>query len=117
MAKMIIGKTYKFDAAHYIPGHVKCGSTHGHTWTVEIALLGEIDPDTCMVMDFHTLDYHVNYIVSQLDHKLLNDIIKVPTCENISIFIRENLKRHLPETVSVDYIKVQEGEGGYAIAI
>ena len=36
---MIIGKTFTFEAAHWLPGHTgKCNALHGHTWTVEVEL-------------------------------------------------------------------------------
>ena len=36
---MIIGKTFTFEAAHWLPHHPgKCWKLHGHTWTVEVEL-------------------------------------------------------------------------------
>lgn len=111
--KMLIGKTFKFDSAHFLPGHPKCGATHGHTWFVEVMIKGWLNPDTGMVVDLHEFSDDVNRIIEGLDHTLINNKIKdIPTCENIALFIKNML--------NIDYevhsVKVQEGTGGFAIA-
>jgi len=115
-----VGKKFHFDAAHFIPEHPKCGEVHGHTWKVYVEVEGELG-DNSMVLDLHILSKVVEEIFSKLDHKLLNDILPfTPTCERMADYLVSRIYVHLgaegvhlPKTIRV---KVQEGEGGYAIA-
>ena len=38
---MKLGVIDYIDCAHYIPGHDKCGSLHGHTYKIEVVIEGE----------------------------------------------------------------------------
>ena len=50
---MIVSKRVSFDAAHFLPGYVgKCSQMHGHHWIVELAVAGEVNLETGMVIDF-----------------------------------------------------------------
>lgn len=75
---MKIGKTYRFEAAHHLPGHKgKCADEHGHSYKLEVEIEGGIlhepgEPDDHMVEDFETLDLLVMEIVDVLDHTDLN---------------------------------------------
>ena len=91
----VLIKTFKFDSAHYLPEHKKCGEIHGHTWVLKISVKGKVKPNG-MLIDFHDLKGLVNsYIIDKLDHKLLNDIFENPTCELISKWIWEQLEEPL----------------------
>jgi 6-pyruvoyltetrahydropterin/6-carboxytetrahydropterin synthase len=111
---MLIGKTFTFSAAHFLPNHPKCGQVHGHTWLVTPIVFGYLDKKTGMVVDLHEFSDDVREILNTFDHKLVNDTIgEIPTCENLAYFIFCQL--------NVDYevieVKVQEGpDGGFAIA-
>ena len=115
-----VGKEFHFDAAHFIPGHKKCGEVHGHTWKILVEVKGEVKEDG-MVLDLNILSRVVKNILEPFDHKLLNDVVTfTPTCENLSDYLVSRVYVHLgaegiklPKSVR---IKVQEGEGGYAIA-
>ena len=111
---MIIGKKYKFDSAHYIPNHPKCGKIHGHTFHVTVELEGLVQDDG-MVLDFHKLDILMSNELNFLDHMLLNDRFPLPTIEYLArdIFISVSLGLKF-EDVRVNSITVQEGDGGYA---
>ena len=89
---MKIGKIYTFEAAHYLPGHPKCGVMHGHSYKVEVLLEGPVK-ESGMVLDFGELDYFMNPIISQFDHTTLNLIVglETPTAENICTYIKEKL--------------------------
>jgi len=86
-------KTFRFDAAHYLPNYEgKCKRMHGHTWTLEVEVSGDVKEDG-MVVDFAKLKDVVNHrAISFLDHTLLNDLVPTPTCENILSWIWENLE-------------------------
>lgn len=105
---MKIGIIEYFDAAHSIPGHKKCGETHGHTYQVEVVIEGE--PKDGMVLDFSDFKKSVKEVLSTLDHKNLDDILDVATVENIVKFVYDSLKKKLP----VISVKIWEGNGKYA---
>ena len=79
-------RSYRFEAAHFLPrvppGH-KCARMHGHSYQIEVAIEGEVDPDRGWVMDFAEIDEHVVPLVRQLDHQVLNEIegLENPTSE------------------------------------
>ena len=81
----------KFAAAHYLPGHPKCGQLHGHTWTVEVWLEGDVDSQTGMVVDFGEVKREIDL----LDHTTLNDVLPYeflpPTAENLVKYFLTNL--------------------------
>lgn len=108
---MIVGIKTKFDAAHYLPGYKgKCSQMHGHTWTVEVEVYGNIS-ENGMVVDFIQLKEELKKIIDQFDHNVLNAIIENPTCENIVTLIQTELRKQFSALISV---KVTEGEGGWA---
>ena len=92
----------KFDAAHYIPNHPKCGRMHGHTYHVEIEFTPTKPLEDGMAVDFAVLKRIVReHIINYLDHKSLNDLFLLPepsTAENISIFIFMALLNVLKDT-------------------
>jgi 6-pyruvoyltetrahydropterin/6-carboxytetrahydropterin synthase len=101
-----------FDAAHKLVGYEgKCAELHGHTWRVEVFVVGEKLNDVGILVDFNVLKKKLKEIIERLDHKLLNDLNEIgnPTCENISKYIFENLK-DLPKQVKLEKVRVWEGE-------
>jgi 6-pyruvoyltetrahydropterin/6-carboxytetrahydropterin synthase len=77
----------------------KCNNPngHGHTYGLEVAVEGEIDPETGYLMDFAQLKRIVqDGVVSQLDRRHLNFDVPFlaginPTAENIAIAIWKEL--------------------------
>lgn len=118
-----VGKEFKFDAAHFLPGHRKCGQVHGHTYHVTVAITGHINQKKHMLIDLHDLKTIVQPVIDSLDHKNLNDILDVTTCEEIAYFIWKKTEPKIRKVLNtgrqkeyyVIYVKVQEGDGGYAI--
>lgn len=100
---MKIVKRFTFASAHYLPDYNgKCKQLHGHTYVLEVSIIGEVNPDTGMVMDFHQLDYTVkSKVLEYLDHKCLNDVIKNPTAENVALWIMNELCKHVKEKISI----------------
>ena len=75
---------------------------HGHNYDVEICVDGEIDPATGYVVDVGILralfDEHVHALV---DHRNLNLDVpwfrdRLPSAENIAVFIWEQLAPRIP---------------------
>lgn len=96
-----ISKQFYFDAAHFMP-HMEEGHAyrqiHGHSFHVQIAILGKTDPETGWVMDFEMLDTIIAGVRNDLDHRLLNEIdgLSSPTLENICAWLWRRLASHLP---------------------
>ena len=106
-----ITRKLEFDAGHRIPDHKsQCRNLHGHRYTLEITLLGEVieeegSSDNGMIMDFsdvkalakaHLVDIwdHAflvnakdsavrNFLATIPDHKTVV-IDKIPTVENLA---------------------------------
>ena len=110
-----ISKSMSFAAAHQLPHHLgKCENWHGHEWVIEISIRKRIDPATMMVMDFKDLKTVMKtYIIDVLDHNTVNDIIAIPTAENILIWCWEELmfKGHLK---GIKQIKIWESPDSFA---
>ncbi len=107
---MRIGVYEKFSAAHSIPGHEKCGKLHGHNFRVEVEIEGEVK-ENGMVMDFYDLKRILKDILNEFDHRILNEIIEIPTSENICIEIANRLKKR---GVNVVRVRVFESDDKWA---
>jgi len=104
-----------FSAAHFIPGHKKCGRMHGHNYKVRAKIEGKVDEKTGMVVDFGK----VKEVLRRFDHQTLNfeeregdkveyymthkqKILLCPTAENLALYFMEDLiKLGSFETVEV----------------
>jgi len=91
---MRVCKKFSFDSAHFLPGYDgKCKDLHGHQWTLEVEVEGKVGTFG-MVMDFSYLKQVVNTkVISRLDHRLLNEVVEVPTAEHILLWIAEQLSQ------------------------
>jgi len=101
-----------FDAAHKLMGYEgKCAELHGHTWKVEVFVVGAKLNDVGMLADFNKLEEILSKVIKRLDHKFLNDQQEIgnPTCENLSKYIFENLKG-LPKQIKLEKVRVWEGK-------
>ena len=106
---MRLGITEYIDCAHFLPGHPKCGQVHGHTYKVEVIIEGETNGG--MVVDFNDLKTRTREVLAQYDHRHWNDVLEVPTVENIC----QLLSRQLREKVRFPLvIRVWEGNGKWA---
>ena len=94
---MLVAKEFTFDAAHKLLNYKGlCANLHGHTYKLQIVLSGPVQKNG-MVIDFVDLKKIVTEkVISKLDHKFINKIIKQSTAENISIWIWNQLEKNLP---------------------
>lgn len=82
----------------------KCSnpSGHGHNYTLEVTVAGEINPETGYVMDLKVLsDVIQKRIIEDVDHRNLNVDVewmqgKIPTAENMADVFWDRLEGHLP---------------------
>jgi len=109
--KIELGRRYHFAASHRLHStHLseeencrvfgKCNNPfgHGHNYTVEISVSGEVDPATGMIANLADLDAFVDlHVLDAFDHKSLNEEVPafreiVPTTENLCIEIFQRLQ-------------------------
>lgn len=93
---------------------------HGHTYTLEVTIKGEADPENGMVMDFKHLKQLIKTeIIAKVDHKNLN--VDVPflkgvisTVENMAVIFWDILEPKIKNGVIYE-IKLYESERNYVI--
>jgi len=81
----------------------KCANLngHGHNYTLEVTVKGEIDPVTGFVVDLKELKNILNReVVDAMDHRHLNKEVpefatRIPTSENIAVAIWQRLDQRL----------------------
>jgi 6-pyruvoyltetrahydropterin/6-carboxytetrahydropterin synthase len=98
----------------------KCSNSnwHGHNYTLEVIVTGEVDADTGFVMDLKDLKEIVREnVISKVDHKNLNldtDFMKgkISTSENIVIAIWNELEDKIKKG-KLFSVKLYETENNY----
>jgi 6-pyruvoyltetrahydropterin/6-carboxytetrahydropterin synthase len=107
---ILLTRRAEFSAAHYywhegwseaenqrIFGKCANRNGHGHNYTLEVTVAGEVDPQTGFVVDLKQLkDVMHREVVDVYDHRHLNREIpefrdRVPTVENIAVSAWERL--------------------------
>ncbi len=141
MTKIRVTKRFHFEMAHALYQYDGlCRNIHGHSYNLQVTLIGETkkqpgNPKDGMVLDFSDLKAVVkSKIVNRFDHALMVnslfskkqiDLLKQtseriivvdfqPTSENIVTYISEILKQHLPSGVSLFSIRLYETVTSYA---
>ena len=99
--RMDISKTFRIEAAHRLPhvpaGH-KCARLHGHSFGIEVHVVGPLDPKLGWVMDFADMKSAFAPLFERMDHNYLNEIpgLENPTSENLARWVWAELKPRLP---------------------
>ncbi|HEY2459729.1 MAG TPA: 6-carboxytetrahydropterin synthase [Candidatus Acidoferrum sp.] len=110
--KVELGRRYRFSASHRLHSAQlseaencrvfgKCNNPygHGHNYTVEIKVSGDVDQSTGMIANLADLDAFVDReILVPFDHRYLNEEVAVfqrmvPTTENLCIEIFGRLRK------------------------
>lgn len=97
---------FRFESAHRLPmvpkGH-KCERLHGHSFRVELTVVGPVDPKTGWFIDFGVMFDAWQPLHEQLDHNYLNDIegLENPTSEVLAKWIWDRIKPKLPSLARV----------------
>ncbi len=96
-----------------------CVRTHGHNYVLEITVEGPVDPRTGMVMNLTDLKRIGNEVVSQFDHRHLNDDLPyfqntLPTTENLARVIYHLVAPKLPKEVRLYRVRLYETEDLFA---
>ncbi len=104
-----LSQTFAFDAAHTLKRFVspeEAASSrriHGHTYTAEVMVAGERQPETGMVVDLAILREAIAAVRSQLDHHFLDEVagLGAPTLENLCVFIHSQIIKTIPQVSGV----------------
>ena len=142
MGTIRITKMFSFEAGHALYGYDgKCKNLHGHSYHLEVTVIGSPIQDTThvkhgMVIDFGDLKRIVKEdIVDVFDHSMVfnkntphidmaNNLVALghhvllvdyqPTTEMMIIDFADKIKRRLPETIQLHSLKLQETATSYA---
>ncbi len=93
---------------------------HGHNYTLEVTVCGQIDPLTGMVLDLKVLKRLINKeIIDKVDHKNLNvdvDFLMglIPTAENIAMKFWEILEPKI-EYGQLHEVKLYESDKNFVV--
>jgi len=98
----------------------KCSNPnwHGHNYTLEVVVAGEVNPETGYVVDLKVLkEIIIKNIIQKVDHKNLNtetDFLAgiIPTAENIAAAIWRQLVDKIPGG-KLYAVKIFETENNY----
>lgn len=111
----------KFAAAHNLRNfRGKCESLHGHNWKVEVVIRGkDLDDETGVVLDFAEIKAATREVLSELDHRYLNEVpfftTHNPSSENIARYLFQRLTERLNDPrVMVSKVSAWESEDACA---
>jgi 6-pyruvoyltetrahydropterin/6-carboxytetrahydropterin synthase len=128
--KAYFGRRYVLSASHRLhsdalsaeenrAAYGKCNNPHGHghNYTVEVLVVGQVDAETGMVMNMADLDSVVQTrVLERFDHRNLNlDPMftnLVPTTENLCRSVFELLDEAL-EPARLAQVRVEETENNF----
>jgi 6-pyruvoyltetrahydropterin/6-carboxytetrahydropterin synthase len=93
----------------------KCNNPngHGHNYTLEVTVKGEVDPRSGFVLDLRKLkETMTREVLEALDHRFLNKEVpefftKIPTTENLAIVIWQRLAPKL-QAAQLHRVRVYE---------
>ncbi|MBC3541432.1 6-pyruvoyl tetrahydropterin synthase family protein [Rufibacter sediminis] len=141
MNRIRLTRRFTFEAAHALTHYDGlCRHIHGHSYKLEVTVIGiplthSEHPKDGMVLDFGDLKNLVHtHVLQPLDHALLlredssAALLTVlqqeghkllltrfqPTCENMLLYIKDQLLPHLPEPVDLHSLKLWETENAFA---
>jgi 6-pyruvoyltetrahydropterin/6-carboxytetrahydropterin synthase len=117
-----VSKEFTFDSAHHLHCYEgKCKNLHGHTYKLQVIMLGQVD-HRGIVIDFADIKrISKERVIDRLDHRYLNEVLPPmnTTAENMVVWIYEQLKKALIEEnlypqVMLDEIRLWETPTSYA---
>ena len=117
MATLMVTKVFTFDYAHKLPDYKGlCANLHGHTGHLEVEVVKTDAIKSTyegMVMDFSDLKEIVEgKVLRYLDHQYINDLMPIPTAENMVEWIVKQLEEELG--TSIQRVRLYETPDSYA---
>lgn len=106
-----------FAAAHQLRGYRgKCENLHGHNWKVILSVKGSLLNEIGLLVDFGDLKAMLREVLSELDHRNLNEITHFtehnPSSENIAQYISDRISEKLGSSTTspavIDSVTVWE---------
>lgn len=125
MANVLISRRFDFSSSHRyyreewpeeenerVFGLCALPNGHGHNYTLEVAVAGEADPETGMVINLVDLTSTVEGVLEGFDHKHLNLDTpyfddRIPTTENLAVVLW-GLIQHELRGAKLDRIRLYE---------
>ena len=113
---MRIYKEFRFEAAHFLPT-APVGSpnarVHGHSFRARVAIDGEPDPVTGVLVHFDDIEAALAETRDALDHRFLNDVegLESPTLERIAMWLWDRLHNRLPGLAEIQISRDSCHEG------
>ena len=93
---LTVTKKFSFCYAHFLPSYKgDCSKVHGHNSNVECAFTMMPGAYNGMCVDFKDIKKIIAPIIEELDHSFLNDIITIPTAENIVLHLITKINKTL----------------------
>lgn len=91
---MIVAREFDFEASHQLPNHPgKCRRLHGHGYRLRVACEAAVEPVSGLAIDFGEIKRVVaEQVLEALDHTHLNDLLALPSAENLCVWIWERLR-------------------------
>lgn len=93
-------KTFNFEAAHRTEAVPRI---HGHSFVVEVAVRGEVDPALAWVIDYGEISAAFKPVFEALDHRYLNDLPGMggATFPEVAAYIHARLQPELRLPIAV----------------
>ncbi len=113
---MRVYKEFFFEAAHFLPsappGHPNA-RVHGHSFRARVAVDGEPDNATGILVHFDDLEDAVADARAVLDHRMLNEVegLQSPTLERIAMWLWDRLHNRLPGLAEIEVARDSCHEG------
>jgi 6-pyruvoyltetrahydropterin/6-carboxytetrahydropterin synthase len=90
-------KTWHFESARRltgIPDTHRCARIHGSSFTVDVTVRGQMNPQTGWAVDFDAMEKAWAKLHEIIDHRLLNDVegLENPTTEHIAFWLLKRLQ-------------------------
>lgn len=110
-----LSKQFRFESAHTLERAIDAEPSrriHGHSYRAEVAVRGEADPKTGMVLDLGLFERALADAHDGLDHRLLDEIndLGPATLENISAWIWRRVSPVAPGLARVTVYRDSNGE-------
>lgn len=96
--RVLVSKEFTFDSAHHLHCYEgKCKSLHGHTYKLQVVMLGKVDYRG-ITIDFADIKRIAKErVIDLLDHRYLNEVLPPmnTTAENMVVWMYEQLHEGL----------------------